>query len=87
MTRTMPASLRRRQVAVPVDRSRVCAGPHDPDDPTACATCGGSGVIAPEPPTEEQLALGVEPLPPDHGALIRESFIPERDATVPSSVA
>lgn len=80
MSRTMPAYLRRRQVAIPVDRSRVCAGSHDPDDPTACTSCGGSGVIAPEPPTNEQLALGVEPIPSDHGALYRDTFIPDRDA-------
>jgi hypothetical protein len=81
VTDTIPAHLQRRHVAVPVDRSRLCPGPHDPDDPTACATCGGSGVIPLPLPTEEQVAVGAEPLPAGHPALTRETFIPDRDAT------
>jgi len=72
----LPPYLERQRGSRVIDRSRTC--PHDDDDKRAtCRVCRGTGI---KPSLREKaIAAGHTPMPPDHPARSRESYIPGLD--------
>jgi hypothetical protein len=70
-------ALKKRQRVFEIDRSRLCPyGPHADDLDWVCVLCSNRGYMMPEEMSQEAKDLGAEPLPPDHPARERETYMP-----------
>jgi hypothetical protein len=71
------AALKRRQRTFEIDRSGLCpGGPHDDDQDWVCVICHNRGYLLPDEISQDAKDLGAEPLPPDHPARERETYMP-----------
>jgi hypothetical protein len=82
--------LRAQQFEVPVDRSRVCPGPHpSPEQLEAlggewtCPWCANTGRILDDGLSEQAKRLRYKPIPAGHPALSQEQFIPDLETPKP----